>query len=148
MEAVRLIAILQFLTNEIITQSDIAAALGVTKGAINNKIIRGSKFRNGEIEQIEKHFDISFNDFKLAQPNTFERQNDTSIPQKAEKFGRRMTEIQDMHEYLDKDMAKLLRISEEDYIDLKLGNIEPDFRILVRLKQCFKVSIDWLLFGD
>nr|DAX84338.1 MAG TPA: helix-turn-helix domain protein [Caudoviricetes sp.] len=80
--------------------------------------------------------------------NTLERQNDTTVKERVSHFGERLAELQDKHEYLDKDMAKLLSISEEEYIDLKLDDKEPDFKILVRLKQCFKVSIDWLLFGD
>lgn len=80
--------------------------------------------------------------------NTLERQNDTTVKERVSHFGERLGELQDKHEYLDKDMAKLLSISEEEYIDLKLDDKEPDFKILVRLKQCFKVSIDWLLFGD
>lgn len=80
--------------------------------------------------------------------NTLERQNDTTVKERVSHFGGRLAELQDKHEYLDKDMAKLLSISEEEYIDLKLDDKEPDFKILVRLKQCFKVSIDWLLFGD
>lgn len=80
--------------------------------------------------------------------NTLERQNDTTVKERVSHFGERLGELQDKHEYLDKDMAKLLKISEEDYIDLKLGDIEPDLKILNRLKQCFKVSIDYLLYGE
>ena len=80
--------------------------------------------------------------------NTLERQNDTTVKERVSHFGERLGELQDKHEYLDKDMAKLLKISEEDYIDLKLGDIEPDLEVLNRLKQCFKVSIDYLLYGE
>jgi len=80
--------------------------------------------------------------------NSGERQNDTTIPTKVKSFGNRLTELQDKHEYLDKDMAKLLKISEEEYIDIKLGDEEPDIKILIRLKQLFKISIDWLMFGE
>ena len=80
--------------------------------------------------------------------NTGERQNDTTVYERLRKFGDRLTELQDKHEYLDKDMAKLLKISEEEYIELKLGDIEPDLNILNRLKQCFKISVDALLYGE
>lgn len=80
--------------------------------------------------------------------NTLERQNDTTVKERVSHFGERLGELQDKHEYLDKDMAKLLKISEEDYIDLKLGDIEPELEVLNRLKQCFKVSIDYLLYGE
>lgn len=130
-----------------ISQAEIGEAIGLDRGAANARAQRDSKFKPDEIKKIEQFFDIELSSVVICD-NSKEKQNDTTIPSKAENFGQRITEIQDKYEYLDKDMAKLLRISEEDYIDLKLGDIEPDFRHLVRLKQCFKVSIDWLLFGD
>ena len=90
MEPVKVLAILQFLTNEFITQADIAEALGITKSAVNKKLMRDSHFRLSEIEQIEKHFCVNFSDFKLATPNTFERQNDETVYEKAAQFGKRL----------------------------------------------------------
>ena len=80
--------------------------------------------------------------------NTGERQNDTTVKERLSHFGERLGDLQDQHEYLDKDMAKLLKISEEEYIELKLGDTEPDLEVLNRLKQCFKISVDVLLYGD
>lgn len=80
--------------------------------------------------------------------NTGERQNDTTIQERVSHFGERLGDLQDQHEYLDKDMARLLKISECDYIDLKQGDELPDLDVLNRLKQCFKVSIDYLLYGE
>ncbi len=148
MEPVKVLAILQFLTNKFITQADIAEALGITKSAVNKKLMRDSHFRPGEIEQIEKHFGVNFSDFKLATPNTFERQNDTTVNEKSSQFGKRLSLVQEKHNFLDREMAKLLKISEDEYIDLVCGDKEPDLQILNCIKQNFKVSIDYLLYGD
>ncbi len=130
-----------------LSNTEIGNAINVERRAMSGRADRNSKFRHQEIKMLEEAYDINFKDISI-QTNTLDRQNDTTIPEKIESFGIRLTELQDKHEYLDKDMAKLLRITEEEYIDIKLGDIEPDFNVLVRLKQCFKVSIDWLLFGE
>lgn len=86
--------------------------------------------------------------FNKPDNNTGERQNDTTIPEKVQRFGDRLGDLQDKHEFLDREMAQLLKISEKDYISLKLNKIEPDLDVLNRLKQCFKVSIDHYLYGE
>ena len=137
-----------YLTNRNnISQQEIGEALLMDRAAMHGRAKRNSKFKPDEIEQIENAFNIKLSDAFIT-PNSLEENNDITIPMKVETFGKRLSVIQDKYEYLDKEMAKRLRISEEDYIDLKCGNIEPTFKILVRLKQCFKVSIDWLLFGE
>lgn len=138
---------LQNLIQKDISRSKIADILDTSRQNINKKFNNPEKSEVSvsEIQKIEEFYGISLYKSNIY---TLERQNDTSVLQKVERFGHRLAEIQDKHEYLDKDMAKILKISEGDYIDLKIGNTEPDFNTLIRLKQCFKVSIDWLLFGD
>lgn len=135
-------------------QEEFAETFQVSRAFISAIEKDRSKFSVDNLIRLQSDYNVNINYILsgIGEPfyetYTLDRQNDTTIPQKVENFGRRMTELQDKHEYLDKDMAKILRISEEEYIDLKLGDAEPDFNVLVRLKQCFKVSIDWLLFGD
>lgn len=133
------------LTKARIVKADIARALGVDPAALRRKEVAGIELKPNEIAKIESYFRL-----KLVKPKyyTDERQNDLSIYEKIKKFGDRLSSLQDKHEYLDKDMAKLLSISEDDYIDLKTGDISPDINILNRLKQCFNVSIDYLLYGE
>ncbi len=133
------------LTKARIVKADIARALGVDPAALRRKEVAGIELKPNEIAKIESYFRL-----KLVKPKyyTDERQNDLSIYEKIKKFGDRLSNLQDKHEYLDKDMAKLLSISEDDYIDLKTGDVSPDINILNRLKQCFNVSIDYLLYGE
>lgn len=137
-----------------IKQADIARGLNTSTSNLSQKYNNPkSEVTISDMEKVQDYLGIKLyirTDNKNIQitENSQDRQNDTSITEKVEGFGKRLTKLQDKHEYLDKDMAKLLRISEEEYIDLKLGDTEPDFNNLVRLKQCFKVSIDWLLFGE
>lgn len=137
-----------------IRQADIARGLNTSTSNLSQKFNNPkSEVTISDMEKVQDFLDVKLyarldNTETKVISNSLERQNDTSVREKTERIGHRLGELQDKHEYLDKDMAKLLHISEEEYIDLKLGDTEPDFNTLVRLKQCFKVSIDWLLFGD
>ncbi len=130
-----------------LSNTEIGNAINVERRAMSGRAERNSKFKPEEVKKIEAAFDVKLDSVSICE-NSLETQNEPSVLSEAENFGRRLTEIQDKHELYDKDMAKLLRISEEEYIDIKLGDAEPDYSILVRLKQRFKVSIDWLMFGD
>lgn len=136
---------LQKLINKKIYLSDFGKVLDLSRSNISKRAQNNSEVTVTELQLIEKYYGVSV--YKSS-ANTGERQNDTTVKERVSHFGERLGDLQDQHEYLDKDMAKLLKISEEDYIDLKLGDIEPDLTILNRLKQCFKVSIDYLLYGE
>lgn len=144
---------LQNLTNEKITQSDIARVLNVGRANIHDRIKRNSSVTTDEAEMIQDALGIRFfvradnPDVHIAD-NSGERQNDISVHEKIEQLGFRLGQLQDQHEYLDKDMAKLLKISEDDYISIKCGEALPGIEILNQIKQHFKVSIDWLLYGN
>lgn len=145
---------LQNLTGRKISQTELGLAMGnLKRQTVNTRIKNNSEVTVKELLNAQKY--LQANIFIRADEqninitdNSGERQNDTSIPDKVQKFGYRLAEIQDKHEYLDKDMAKLLKISEEEYIDIKMGDMPPDINVLNRIKQCFKVSVDWLLYGE
>lgn len=144
---------LQNLTKRKITNEYLGGLFGTSSQNISKRIKNDSEVTVSEIEIAQADCGVIIysrldNKELSIVTNTLDRQNDTTIPQKAERFGYRLAELQDKHEYLDKDMAKLLKISEEEYIDIKLGDEEPDIKILIRLKQLFKISIDWLMFGE
>lgn len=79
---------------------------------------------------------------------SYKYQENCLIPQKILSFNNRLIFVQEKNDFLDRDMAKILGIYEEDYIDLKSGIREPSFKIINRIKQFFNISIDWLLYGD
>ena len=79
--------------------------------------------------------------------NTFSRQNDENVYEKISQMGRRLQDIQDKHNFLDKEMAILLKISEKEYIKIKLGQSEPNMDTINQIKRNFDVDIDWLLYG-
>lgn len=148
MEPVKVLAILQFLTNEFITQADIAEALGITKSAVNKKLIRDSHFRPGEIEQIEKHFGVKFSDFKLAAQNTLQPKDNEQVLKNYEFFGHRLAELQEELGYLDKAMARLMGVDEKRYMRIKLGKEDATTEQLVLLVSKVDVSLDWLIKGE
>lgn len=54
------------------------------------------------------------------------RQNDTSLEDKIQNFGKRVSELQAQHNFLDREMAILLKISEKDYLKLVTGKNLPN----------------------
>ena len=144
---------LQKLTNRKITQSDFARILNVGRANISDRIKRNSQVNTLEVEKIQNDLGINLYvrvdsaDIKISE-NSGERQNDTSVDEKSSQFGKRLSELQAKHNFLDREMAQLLKISENDYLKLVVGKIQPDLNILNRIKQNFKVSIDYLLYGD
>ncbi len=148
MSIVKDLAILQYLTDTLITQKGVSAALNFTTGAINNRIIRGGNFKPEEKKELENFYGISFADFKESTPNTYERQNDETVYERLSQFGKRLQEIQDKHNFLNREMAQLLKISERQYAQLKVGKMEPTISILNELKRNFVVDIDWLMYGE
>ena len=144
---------LQNLTNDKITQSDIARILKVGRANIHDRIKRNSSVTTDEVQTVQDYMGVELfiradNPDIYVCDNSGERQNDSSVINKIESVGQRFGQLQDQHDYLDKDMAKLLNISEDDYISIKCGDALPNIEILTLAKQKFKVSIDWLLFGN
>jgi transcriptional regulator with XRE-family HTH domain len=86
--------------------------------------------------------------FYDAELNSGNRQNDTSVEEKLSGFGRRLSQLQEQHNFLDREMAILLQVSERQYVSLVAGSKIPDIAVLNKIKQNFKVSIDYLLYGE
>lgn len=130
-----------------ISQAEIGEAIGLDRGASNARAQRDSKFKPAEIERIEQTFDVNLSSVSIMN-NSGERHNDVTVDEKSSQFGKRLSVLQEKHNFLDKEMAKLLKISEKEYLALVCGNLEPDLQVLNRIKQNFKVSIDYLLYGE
>lgn len=128
-----------------INQMSIANILGLSRQTMSKRFQMGTEVTVSELQEIENFYNVSL--YK-NQTNTFDRQNDETVYEKSSQFGKRLFEIQSKHNFLDREMATLLKISEKDYLKLKLGKIEPTFDVLLELKRNFKVNIDWLVFGE
>ena len=130
-----------------LSNTEIGNIINVERRAMNGRAERNSSFKDYEIQEIEKHYNIDFSFISIVK-NSFEKQKDNQIEDKAKKFGSRLLKLQEKVNLSDKDFSKLLGIYEYEYNELKSGEKEPNYRILLRIKQNFKVSIDWLLFGE
>lgn len=136
---------LQKLTQQKISLSGIGKALNLTRSNMSKRAQNNSEVSVSELQKIEQFYGVSIYKSKVC---SGERQNDTSVDEKSSQFGKRLSELQAKHNFLDREMAQLLKISEKDYLKLVVGKIQPDLNILNRIKQNFKVSIDYLLYGD
>ena len=86
--------------------------------------------------------------FFNPEENSGVRCNDVDVLKKIEGFGKRISNLQAKHNFLDREMAKLLNISERAYVALVTGSKLPDIDVINKLKQNFKVSVDYLLYGE
>lgn len=128
-----------------INQMSIAEVLGLSRQTMSKRFQLGTQVTVKELQDIEQYYNVSI--YK-SNAYTQERQNDTQVEQKSSQFGKRLSELQAKHNFLDREMAKLLDITERTYISIVVGKKQPDIAVLNRIKQNFKVSIDYMLYGD
>ena len=145
---------LQNLIGRNLSQTELGIAMGnLKRQTINTRIKNNSEVTVTELLNAQKYFKKPLyvrtdeKNYKFIK-NSLERRNNIEISEQINYISIRLNEIQEKHEYLDKDMAKLLKISEDEYIDLKSCKKELDIKTLNRLKQLFEISIDWLLYGE
>lgn len=145
---------LQNFTGEKISQTDLGIAMGnLKRQTVNTRIKNNSEVTVTELINAQAYYDAKLyvrtdnEDIQITE-NSGERQNDTQVEQKSSQFGKRLSELQAKHNFLDREMAKLLDINERTYISIVVGKKQPDIAVLNRIKQNFKVSIDYLLYGD
>lgn len=130
-----------------ISNSEIGKSIDVERQAMSGRADRNSKFKPIEIKKIEQTFDIELDSVSIIN-NSGERIKDDAIKERTENFGKRLFKIQEKNDLTDRQMAKLLGIYEDEYIDLAYGDKEPNMRILNNIKSNFQVSIDYLLYGE
>ena len=145
---------LQNLIGRKISQTELGIAMGnLKRQTVNTRIKNNSEVTVSELLNAQSYFNaILFartdNTENKFIKNSLLRRNDISINQKILQIENRLNEIQQKNEYLDKDMAKLLKISENDYNEIKSGKKNFELNTITRIKQLFEVSIDWLLFDE
>ena len=130
-----------------ISNAELGKIIGVERQAMSGRAERNSSFKAQEIEKLEKHFNIKLLSANILD-NSLERQNDVKTDEKSTGFAKRLKELQKKHNFLDSEMAHLLNITPQDYKGLCNGIQTLNLNILNRIKQNFKVSIDWLIYGD
>ena len=129
-----------------IKQTEIGKCINKDRSAMNKRAKYNFKFTDVEIKQIENYFNVSLSDIVLYE-NSKNRQYDENIKSKHENIGKRIQEIINQNKLTNTQMAGVICISEQQLSDLINGKSLPDLIILDSLKQNFKISIDWLLYG-
>lgn len=137
-----------------ITQTELGTAMGnLKRQTVNTRIKNNSEVTVSELLNAQEYLNANIylrsDDKNLRHVlNSGVRQNDTTVDEKSSQFGKRLSELQAQHNFLDREMALLLKISENEYLKLLVGKRQPDLQVLNRIKQNFKVSVDYLLYGD
>lgn len=130
-----------------LSNTEIGNIIDVERRAMSGRADRNSKFKPEEIKKIEQAFNIELNSISITN-NSGVRITDDTISKRTENFGKRLYKIQEKNDLSDRQMAKLLGIYEDEYVDLAYGDKEPNLRILNNIKSNFQVSIDYLLYGE
>ena len=143
---------LQNLKKTKITNEILGSLFGTSSQNISKRINGNSEATVKEVETAQKELNVNIiyradNKENQVIKNTLTKQKDTSLLEKYETIGERLDLIQDKNNISDSKMAKLLRISEEEYLEIKCGDLEIDTETLFKIKQNFEISIDWLLWG-
>ena len=137
---------LQNLINDKVSRAKIGEVIGTSRQNINVKFNNPrTEVAVSELQKIEAFYGINIYKSGLC---TLVRQYDDSIPQKLSNCGNRISDIQEKNNLSSFQMAGLLGISESEYAKIISDKILPDLKVLNNLKQNFKVSIDWVLYGE
>lgn len=130
-----------------ITHVEIGKLINLEKGAITARAKRNGNLKPEEIKKIEQAFNVELDSVAIIN-NSGNQIKNKSVAENAENFGKRLYVLQEKNDLTDRQMAKLLGIYEDEYVDLAYGNKEPNLRILNNIKSNFQVSIDYLLYGQ
>ena len=129
-----------------VSRSKIGDVIGTSRQNVNKKFNNpNSEVSVSELLKIEDYFNVKI---YPNSNNSMDRQNDVEVSDKFSQIGKRYAEIQGKHNFLDREMAQLLEISEKEYIGIKVGKKEPSIKVLNNTKRNFKVSMDWLMYGE
>ena len=121
-----------------VRQIDIANALNTSKSNISQKFINNSEVSVSELLKIQDYFGVKIF-VKIASCDNRLVNFKT--------FGERLNYLMAENNLTVDKLAKDLEVSQSLIEKLGLGKTEPDLKILRKLKDYFKVSIDMLLDG-
>ena len=122
---------------------------GMDETSFSKKKKSGTQIKQKNIIQLEEVLGIKLiKELEKDSINTLERHFDADIKSKRIKFGSRIEEIRNKNNISNARMAGLLNISEKELYDITSGKLQPNIILLDNLKQNFKISIDWLLYGE
>lgn len=104
---------------------------------------------------LSEKFDININwllfskgEMFLNSPSLQKTEKSEEIEDNFQNWGRRLQKVQTVNKMTDEEFSKILDISQSRLCDLCLHNKTPRCEELLKLKQNFDISIDWLLFDD
>lgn len=59
-------------------------------------------------------------------------------------FGERIMELREKYDLDRKDFAKMIEVSNSSITRFENGEIQPTLKVMLKIKQKFDVSLDWL----
>ena len=84
----------------------------------------------------------------LKANNSLTKVNNYRAVENFKKCGHRIIQIQEKNDLTNKEMAKIMGVSEGTYMKICAGNDTPNEKELNKLKENFDIDMDWLMYGD
>ncbi len=123
-----------------LSQEDFGVILNIPKQMVsaleNNKL----KLNNDKLVKLLSDYNVNINYILCAKGKAFLESCST--------IGQRINEIKDRNNLSLLQLSQILNITESTLNDILNNKIIPDIRILDIFKRNFKISIDWLLYGE
>ena len=143
----QLIDTLQNLTMTKVNLKEIADIIGKPVRTLYTRGQRDSNFSLNEIKLIENHYNIKLLNAKTTTAKyTFERYFNPNIIQTG--IGQRLIFLQEKNHLSNRQMSGILDISEDEFQSIIKDKITLNLELINNLKQNFKISVDWLLYGE
>lgn len=146
-------ALQDLIKDKTIRQADLARALGTSTSNLSQKFNNhNSEVTISDVEKAQNYFGVQLyvkiNDDIKIYNNSKKRQFDEKIITKLKNSGERINQLQELNNLSNEQMAFLLNISTDEYLNIKNSKSIYDINILNNLKTNFKFSLDWLLYGE
>lgn len=107
-----------------------------------------------KLTQIVQYFNINLNWLFFNKKPIFLKEYslnkciNNEIHNRFKKCGHRIIKLQEKNDLTNKEMAKIMGVSEGAYMKICAGNYTPNEKELNKLKENFDVDMDWLMYGD
>lgn|GEM_PF-3831257 len=149
MNIIKALACLQILTNELLTFADLGKALGVTRGAISNRISRNKDvLTNEEIKTIDNYFDVSLESVIIAESiDEFYTLKERPFPVEFsfKNAGRYMQKTRIENDLTIDKFAKKLNIDDERMTKILGEEVEPNIKEIFKFASHFDVDLNKIL---
>lgn len=137
-------------------QAEMAEKLGIDVRRLRSYEYQTKNYPNELLESLVNNLNVNLNYLITGHGEMFTNEYKGSLKLKdnsmlienIKDFSKRLTKLQAANGLNDYSFSKITTISEGRLERLGLGKTLPDLNDINKIKKCFDVNIDWLLYGE